>query len=686
MSTALLLNLMIWPGQVTTLAVLAVALTIGAVVRVVIRFSRQPPAAVAPTPPVVEMRERQLLKITSEMLCLHDENGVLLHVSGAVRPILALEPNAVVGLRLDDFVHLDDRLRLLALWSRLSSGGSVPTAEFRFIRGDREIIWVEVRYTRIHDEGAMVRFGSTVRDITRQRHTEAELRQIRDDLSSGLAAGQGTLYRLVQHTNGKWRPIFFSANLERITGFTPTDAMETGWPDNILSLPGRTMRWAAMNEALENGTGTAEYDFPSRSGALIRVRDHFRRWDRSDGTTELVGYIIDTTEAHSNELRLRQAQEEIAAVVTVGPGMLYRMIVRSPTDRRLVYVSGNIETLTGFTPAQMTAPGWADKYIDPAAKISSWKNVSRAIRQGNASITYRYQNKKGEWRWARDTVRHVHGQRRLHELVGYWVDITEERERATQLAQASKLATLGEMATGMAHELSQPLASISMAAENALNMLQKSPSSIEMVGQKLSRISEQAIRAAKLIDHMRIFGRREGGDARPLSLASAVEGSLTIMAGRLRSARVTVTCDIESDAANVMGSIVLVEQVLINLIGNACDATAAADPPIPDDRRAIEITVREKNGSIILIVADHAGGIRDADLTRIFEPFFTTKPLGKGTGLGLSISYGIVTDMGGKMIAYNSADGAVFELSFPKITDLPAASTGHVNERVLHNA
>src|SRR6185437_12630937 len=105
-------------------------------------------------------------------------------------------------------------------------------------------------------------------------------------------------------------------------------------------------------------------------------------------------------------------------------------------------------------------------------------------------------------------------------------------------------------------------------------------------------------------------------------------------------------------------------------ITNACDACMAAQPALPKERRRIAVNAFAKGGMVVLIVADHAGGIQAPDLPRIFQPFFTTKAPGEGMGLGLSISYGIVGDMGGTMTARNGKDGAVFELR------LPASSTG----------
>lgn len=222
-----------------------------------------------------------------------------------------------------------------------------------------------------------------------------------------------------------------------------------------------------------------------------------------------------------------------------------------------------------------------------------------------------------------------------------------------------------EIAAGMAHELSQPLASIGLAAENAAAALTAAPADIGLVAQKLERISQQAARAARLIDHMRFFGRRESGEVQPIDLSVALDGALLILDGRLRRTKVEIVRDIAPDLPKVLGTLVLLEQVMINLIANACDAFNATRPPVERDRRRIEVTGFVAGAVVILTIADHAGGIPEGDLPQVFQPFFTTKPAEEGTGLGLSISHGIITDMGGTMTARNSRDGAVFELRLP---------------------
>lgn len=240
-----------------------------------------------------------------------------------------------------------------------------------------------------------------------------------------------------------------------------------------------------------------------------------------------------------------------------------------------------------------------------------------------------------------------------------------ERERAAQLAQASKLAQLGELATGMAHELNQPLTAITLAAQNALKQLDRGTLDPPSLAGRLDRILQMARRASTVIDHMRIFGRMGGEASAPIPLAAAVRGARDLLAFKLERHGVRVEETLPPDLPAVVGQAVPLEQVLVNLIANACDAYGERPEGGDVPPRIVAIAATATEGWVRLTVRDEAGGIPPDVLPRIFAPFFTTKPVGQGTGLGLSISYGIINDMGGTLAA-DSADGSTtFVVSLP---------------------
>jgi len=255
---------------------------------------------------------------------------------------------------------------------------------------------------------------------------------------------------------------------------------------------------------------------------------------------------------------------------------------------------------------------------------------------------------------------------------GINLDLTESKKAASQVIQASKLATLGEMATSVAHELNQPLNVIRMAAGNILRKMRKGNVDSNYLSDKLERISAQTERASSIITHMRMFGRKADEKPYPIHPCDVVEGALAMMGEQLRLLEIEIRVGERPDPCPlVLGHQVQVEQVILNLLTNARDAIESnADLKERWVRLGVDIV---DSKSVQIIVEDSGGGISDNVIERIFEPFYTTKEMGQGTGLGLSVSYGIIRDMGGSIIASNGDQGARFTITLPTI-DAPVTT------------
>lgn len=254
----------------------------------------------------------------------------------------------------------------------------------------------------------------------------------------------------------------------------------------------------------------------------------------------------------------------------------------------------------------------------------------------------------------------------IRNLVAIGFDNTKRRAAERAIYQASKLITLGEMATGIAHELNQPLGTIGLAVDNLVARLEAGKASDSYLRRTLRRIGQHVERAAAIVDHMRIFGRRSEGRATPLDPVEAIEGALTIAEAYLRTSGITLKRNYAAGALLAKAERTLVEQILLNLLANARDAILDDQAGGPDHGGEIRISVRpEDDNKVAIIVSNNGHGIPPAILDRIFEPFFTTKAVGKGTGLGLALSYGIATDLGGDLRARNTGRGVEFTLVLP---------------------
>ncbi|HEV8376012.1 MAG TPA: ATP-binding protein [Candidatus Polarisedimenticolia bacterium] len=241
-------------------------------------------------------------------------------------------------------------------------------------------------------------------------------------------------------------------------------------------------------------------------------------------------------------------------------------------------------------------------------------------------------------------------QRREHEL----------REKQEQLVQAGKLATLGELTTGVAHELNNPLNNIGLFVGNAVDLIKLGATDKGEIIRELRQAMTQLRRATEIISHLRTFGRVAPMSRDPVNLKQVIEQALSLVREQLRLRDIQVSVDLGSENPVVMGPSIQLEQVFINLLTNARDAV------LNSPRKEIRISGSVSLRSVEIAFADTGPGIPPGLELRIFDPFFTTKEVGKGTGLGLSITYGIIKELGGTISVVSPPnEGATFLIQLP---------------------
>jgi len=248
-------------------------------------------------------------------------------------------------------------------------------------------------------------------------------------------------------------------------------------------------------------------------------------------------------------------------------------------------------------------------------------------------------------------------------------DITKRLETEQQLIQASKMATLGEMSTGVAHELNQPLSVIKTASSFFIKKIRKKERIKDDILSTLSEeIDSHVDRAAKIINHMREFGRKSDIKREEVQVNEVLKRAFEIFSQQLKVRGIEILWDIEEDLPLIIASSDRLEQVFINLLVNARDAIEEKWKPkgYKEGSKKITFKTRSDRKGVVVEICDTGPGIPKDISDKIFEPFFTTKEVGEGTGLGLSISYGIVTECGGNIKAVSdNNEGACFVITFP---------------------
>jgi len=234
------------------------------------------------------------------------------------------------------------------------------------------------------------------------------------------------------------------------------------------------------------------------------------------------------------------------------------------------------------------------------------------------------------------------------------------REKQEQLVQVGKLATLGELTTGVAHELNNPLNNIGLFVGNAIDQIDRGVDDREVLLKGLGQANEQIQKATEIISHLRTFGRAAPTEFDRVDVNELLERALVLLQEQLRLRQVDVELDLDPTPLDVQGNSIQLEQVFINLLTNARDALADAD------EKVVRVTSRRHERRVVIRVEDTGHGVPEDLQSRVFDPFFTTKDVGAGTGLGLSITYGIIRDHGGGISLESSPGrGAAFVVELP---------------------
>jgi two-component system C4-dicarboxylate transport sensor histidine kinase DctB len=276
--------------------------------------------------------------------------------------------------------------------------------------------------------------------------------------------------------------------------------------------------------------------------------------------------------------------------------------------------------------------------------IASQLAASQALKKAHDELERKVAERTAELNDTnQDLVREIGERKRTEQVL---------REAQDELIQASKLAVLGQLSTGITHELNQPLTALRSLTHNTRLLLKRGQT--ERINQNLQSIAGITERMGRITEQLKSFARKAPLAIVPIAPARAVEDVLLLLDNRIRSERIEMQIDVPASLqAHCDGN--RLEQVLINLIANGFDAMKDAPS------RKMSIRTWEENGRVMIRITDSGPGISEAAMPNLFEPFFSTKPQGEGLGLGLAISAGIVREFGGTLRAENTGSGAAFE-------------------------
>lgn len=383
-------------------------------------------------------------------------------------------------------------------------------------------------------------------------------------------------------------------------------------------------------------------------------------------------------------LRLRNILKEVGREAPLGIYVV-ELIDDVEPKVELKFASQSILSMMGLPEGESfrtTLDVWK-KRIHPTDATRLTARM-QGVQTGARDVAeYRIKVADGTYRWVVDCTVVVAGRSpTTREMIGSIIDVTALKEAQESVMRLSKLSTLGEMAAGLAHEVNQPLQTITFAAANLSADLApllrqegnpRGTSSVqvdrrvESISARLQIIEQQVDRAAEIISNISLFGRSQ----RPVmsvlqvdEIADAV-ASLAAIVCRERSIEFELAKPVVS--CRVFANKISVEQILLNFVTNACDSVEGRYRTGDTSPGKVTLSIEERDEAVVFCIKDNGQGIAPDNIEKLFDPFFTTKPPGKGTGLGLSVAFGIARNLNGSLRAANIDGGAAFFLDLKKV-------------------
>ncbi len=336
------------------------------------------------------------------------------------------------------------------------------------------------------------------------------------------------------------------------------------------------------------------------------------------------------------------------------------------------YMSPNVEKVYGIPLSEFKQNPmlWLNS-IHPDDRDQIEQISSKLLEKEKIFQEYRIIRNTGEIRWIEDRKYVIHDDHQhVVRIGGIARDITERKkleeqlqEKQAQLMQSSKMASLGEIATGLAHEINQPLTYISGFIQSLDRDIKMNRFSIDKVKDKIKNSYHQVNRIVEIIQHLRTFGRNDSQSVQHINIATMLHNTLLLMKERIRLNNINLIMNTESQLPTILGNANRLEQVFINLFQNSIEAMSKENSSA---EIRVDISASQDDKAVITSFADNGTGIEPSHLEKIFEPFFTTKEVGKGTGLGLSIVYGIIKEHQGTITCHSEKNrGTTFTITLP---------------------
>jgi PAS domain S-box-containing protein len=582
---------------------------------------------------------KELIDSFEDAACAVSLDGTLRTVNKSVAELVGLPFTEIVGQKFFEFLEEPSRGSLEAGLSRfLEKRHWTGTVRVRLKNNSRPL-YFDCVLNAIVKGGEVVGVSVLGRDVTGQHEKELRFTELFETLQEGayFSTPEGRLL----DANPALVSILGYATKDELLGLDPSQLnVDPAEPPMLGRAPDDRGGVRAREITLRKKDGTAAV-FLESSRAV---------WDASGKLIRYQGTLVDVTERRKLERQLLQQEEFRRHLLESFPDLILVVDLKE----RYTFASSRVHDLLGYLPEDLLGKKISETEDHSPELAALYHDVATGARLFGAA-EYSARHRDGSWRTMRASASQLFdADSRLGGVIVSVRDITTEKKLEQQIVQSERLAAMGAMIGGVAHELNNPLTSILGVSE----LLQDSQTT-DAARKQIAILQQQARRAAEIVHNLTYFSRPPAPGKTPVNLGEIVERTLNLHAYSLRKNSITVDFLREPGQPYVQGDPHQLMQVFLNLILNAEQAIRETR-----DRGTLRIRLGNTGESVWASFHDDGPGIPGDILASIFDPFYTTKRPGRGTGLGLSICKAVMKEHNGTIEAANAqGGGAVFTVT-----------------------
>ncbi len=568
-------------------------------------------------------------------------DGKLRTVNRRMTELLGIPYTEVVGHKLDEFIDEPKRQDvdrdLARFLEKRRWSGMVPVR----LKSSPRTLYFDCVLNAIVKGDEVVGVSTLARDVTEEREKERRFTELFETLQEG-----------VYFSTPEGKLLDGNAALVGVLGYENKEDLLALDPTALNSDPNQAPVLGRSADD-QGGVRAREITLRRKDGTLATFLDTSRAvWDTAGKIVRYQGTLVDVTERRAMEKALRRQEEFQRYLLESFPDL----ILVIDLNERYSFVSSRARELLGYTPDELVGKK-VEEGQDHSPEMLMVARDLIAGRNTFGGCEYRVRHRDGNWRTLRASASPLFdAESKVSGVIVSVRDITVEKKMEQQIIQSERLAAMGQMIGGFAHELNNPLTSILGMSE-----LLQDGQAAEGTRKQLEILQQQARRAVEIVQNLMYFSRPPAPGKTPIDLGELVQRTLHLHAYSLRKSNITVDFLREGVLAPVTGDAHQLMQVFLNLILNSEQAMREVR-----DKGTLRIRLEKGDKAVSVIFQDDGPGIPPEILPNIFDPFYTTKRPGRGTGLGLSICKAILREHNGNVEAASGpGGGAVFTVTLP---------------------